>query len=252
MDKQEIEQVIFAAGKAHFVPKTEAEKRDFFDVNVGGLKNFLQGLDGIVVKQFILISSVAVYGCEQGDNIRENQVLNASDPYGKSKIEAEALAQDWCYKNATPLIIFRLPLIAGKNPLGNLEAVIQGLQKNRYFRIGRGANRKSVVLAEDVANFCCHLPAGSKGIFHLTDGYDPTFSEIDGHIAQQLKIKHIPRMPFFMVKCMALVGDLLGSKFPINSNRLRKMISTLTFSSQKAMDELNWRPRKSIEIDYLY
>ena len=45
-----------------------------------------------------------------------------------------------------------------------------------------------------------------------------------------------------MAKCMALVGDLLGEKAPINSYKLEKMTRSLTFSNEKARKELDWEP----------
>ena len=245
------DQVIYAAGKAHFLPKTEAEKKEFFDVNVTGLKNFLESIEKSEIAQFVLISTVAVYGCDSGVKLDENTALLATDPYGRSKIEAEKIAIQWCKNRNIPILVLRLPLVAGSNPSGNLKAMADGLRKNRYFRIGNGNNRKSVVLAEDVAVFCSKLSSKAEGIYHLTDDDDPTFSEIDGHLAQQLKVKRIHSLPFWTVKILAKIGDFFGKKAPINSNRLMKMTSTLTFSCEKAKRELNWNPRKTIEINYL-
>ena len=41
---------------------------------------------------------------------------------------------------------------------------------------------------------------------------------------------------------MAKVGDLLGSKAPINSYKLEKMTKSLTFSNEKARRDLGWEP----------
>lgn len=50
-----------------------------------------------------------------------------------------------------------------------------------------------------------------------------------------------------MVWCMAKVGDLLGSKAPINSDKLEKMTKSLTFSNEKARRELGWEPLDVLE-----
>ncbi len=41
---------------------------------------------------------------------------------------------------------------------------------------------------------------------------------------------------------MALVGDLIGKKAPINSLKLKKITKSLTFSNEKAKKELKWNP----------
>ena len=54
-------------------------------------------------------------------------------------------------------------------------------------------------------------------------------------------------IPYWMAWCMAKVGDLLGSKAPINSYKLEKMTKSLTFSNEKARKELGWEPLDVLE-----
>lgn len=62
--------VLHACGKAHAVPKTEAEKQAFFDVNYQGTVNLCSALEKVgVPKALVFISTVAVYGCEYGELI---------------------------------------------------------------------------------------------------------------------------------------------------------------------------------------
>ena len=65
----------------------------------------------------------------------ENSDLLAKDPYGRSKIEAEAMIIEWAQKHAVKFLILRLPLIAGINPPGNLGSMINGIKKGFYFNI---------------------------------------------------------------------------------------------------------------------
>ena len=89
--------VLHAAGKAHVVPKTEEEKQMFFDVNYQGTVNLCNALENAgIPKALVFISTVAVYGCEFGENIDENYPLNGNSPYAKSKIMAEEYLTKWC------------------------------------------------------------------------------------------------------------------------------------------------------------
>lgn len=248
--EKEIEKVIFAAGKAHIVPKNEREKREFFEVNVQGLENFLKGIEGIKIKQFVFISTVSVYGLWEGKNISEEIELKSDEPYGKSKIEAERLVSNWGEKMGVPVVIFRIPLLAGSNPPGNLGEMISAILKNRYPRIGKGEARKSMVLAEDVAEFCLKLKGNETGIYNLTDGQHPSFFEIENHLRKLLNRPKSIVIPKFLAKILAFIGDFLP-KFPMDSHRFKKMTLDLTFSSEKATKELNWNPRKVIEVNFL-
>jgi len=248
--KEEFEKVIFAAGKAHIVPKTEAEKQDFFDVNVSGLKHFLEGLQGVKVKQFVFISTVSVYGLWNGNNISESDPLLSDEPYGKSKIGAEELVTLWGKEHGVPVIVFRIPLLAGANPPGNLGEMIAAIAKNRYPRLGKGSARKSMVLAEDVAQFCLQLHGQESGIFNLTDQHHPSFFEIEMHLRKQLNKPNALVIPTFVARLLALCGDFLP-KFPMDSHRYKKMTLDLTFDSRKATLELGWKPRRVIDVDFL-
>ena len=246
--KEKFNLIIHSAGKAHSVPKNELENDAFFDVNVKGTQNLLHGIEasGKLPKSFIFISTVAVYGVDQGINIDEKAPLLAKDPYGLSKIQAEQIVLDWCQKNYVICTILRLPLIVGENPPGNLGAMIKGINKGYYFNIAGGLARKSMVLAEDVANIL--INASEKGgVYNLTDGFHPNFYELSNVIAKENRKSKPFIMSYSVAKCIALFGDVLGVKFPLNSNKLKKITSDLTFDDSKAREVLGWNPKKVLD-----
>ena len=121
--------VLHAAGKAHSVPKTEEERQAFFDVNLQGTQNLCAALEKVgVPRAFIFVSTVAVYGCDYGENITEKHPLRGNSPYAMSKLLAEEYLQKWCYEHNVVLGIIRPSLIAGPNTPGNLGAMINGIR----------------------------------------------------------------------------------------------------------------------------
>jgi nucleoside-diphosphate-sugar epimerase len=243
-----IDFVIHAAGKAHVVPKTIDEENDFFNVNYKGTINLCKGLEnsGDLPKQFIFISSVAVYGVDEGENIDESHPLNGESPYAKSKIKAENYLLHWAKKNNVVLTILRLPLIAGPNPPGNLGAMINGMKSGKYASIGKANAKKSVIWVEDIPKFILEVK-GIGGIYNLTDNYHPTFRELELHISRKFNKSKPFSVPLLIARSIALIGDLIGDKFPINSEKLKKITSTLTFKSEKAMNIPNWKPNQVLD-----
>lgn len=235
--------VVHCAGKAHVVPKTEPERKTFFDVNVGGTRNLLRGIElsGSLPDSFVLISTVAVYGVETGVLITEQQPLIATEPYGLSKIQAEEIVLEWCAKHNVTCTILRLPLVAGPNPPGNLGSMIRAIRRGYYFNITDGDAKKSVVLATDVAAIIPRA-AAVGGIYNLTDGYHPTFAEIATHIAAALGKSKPLTMPVIIARLLAKFGDIAGRSFPLNSRKLKIISTDLTFDDTKAQDTLNWKP----------
>lgn len=239
--------VLHACGKAHVVPKTEAEKQAFFDVNYKGTVNLCKALEEVgVPKALVFISTVAVYGCEFGELITEDHPLNGDTPYAKSKIMAEEYLTAWCKQNHVTLGILRPSLLAGKNAPGNLGAMVNGVRQGFYMNIAGGKVVKSILMAEDIARI---LPAlvEKGGIYNVCDTRQPSFGELSASVAKQLGKRKPLSIPYWVAWCMAKVGDLLGNKAPINSYKLEKMTKSLTFSNEKARRELNWEPLDVLE-----
>jgi len=243
-----IKTVIHAAGKAHTIPKTLDEERDFYRVNFEGTKNLCHALEKLekLPPSFVFISTVAVYGVDQGLCLKENAPLRGYTPYSKSKILAEQWLHEWSAKNNVKLGILRLPLIAGPRPTGNLSAMVNGIRYGKYLSIGRADARKSIVWAEDVANIIPVLTQ-KGGTYNLTDGVHPTFGELETAIATALNKRRPVKVPYWVAKALAKTGDIIGSRFPINSEKLVKITSSLTFDDQKAREELGWRPTSVLD-----
>lgn len=129
----------------------------------------------------------------------------------------------------------------GPDAPGNLGAMIKGIQKGYYFNIAGGKAKKRMVLAEDVAKNILKV-AEIGGIYNLNDGYHPSFSELSNHIAFQLGKGKTMNMPLWLARIIANFGDLLGNKVPLNTNKLKKITSDLTFDDSKAREAFGWNP----------
>jgi nucleoside-diphosphate-sugar epimerase len=240
---KDLDFVIHAAGRAHSIPKTKAEEQLFLDINLAGTNNLLNSLETLVrsPKCFVFISSVSVYGLEKGINVDEVMPLKAYDAYGLSKMLAEQMVKDWCNKNNVICTILRLPLLVGQNPPGNLGAMIRAIRKGYYFNIGGGKAKKSMVLVDDVARFIMKI-VHVGGTYNLTDGEHPNFEDLSFVIAK----KKSYNLSFFFAKFLGFLGDYLGDFAPINSLKIKKITSDLTFNDSKAR-EFGWEPRSVLE-----
>ena len=155
--------------------------------------------------------------------------MNGTTPYALSKIKAEKYLEEWCAMHNVKLSILRPSLIAGPNPPGNLGAMIHGIKSGKYLRV------------QDIANLV-PLLIEKGGIYNVCDSYQPSFRELEMVICKQLNKKLPLSIPYWFAKSMAVFGDCFGEKAPINSLKLRKITHSLTFSNEKAMRELGWKP----------
>ena len=210
--------VLHAAGKAHVQPKTEADRKAFYDVNLIGTIHLCESLEKVgVPKSLIFISTLSVYGDEPGNMDTENsRPLIGDSPYSDSKIKA------------------------GKGAPGNLGAMIHGIKTGAYLSIAGGKAKKSVLMVDDIAHLV-PLVAEKGGIYNVCDDHNPSFGELEATIAKQLGKRKPISIPYWIAKCLALIGDVF-SFFPINSQRLEKIVTSDTWSNEKAKKELGWQP----------
>ena len=238
--------VLHAAGKAHINPKSQKEIQSFYDINYQGTVNLCKALENVgVPKSFIFISTCGVYGIDNGNYVTEDYPLAGEEPYQKSKIMAEEFLTKWCEEHSVILGILRPSLMAGKNAPGNLGAMVNGIKTGKYLSINHGKARKSLLMAEDIAHLV-PLVAEKGGVYNVCDDDQPSFGELEELIATQLGKRKPFSIPYWMAKCLALLGDIF-SFFPINSSRLEKIVNSDTISNKKAKRELGWKPMSVLE-----
>jgi len=239
--------VLHAAGKAHIYPKTEAERKSFYDVNLIGTIHLCDALEKVgVPKALIFISTLNVYGDVPGNmDTESNRELVGDSPYSDSKIKAEQYLTNWCKQHNVKLGILRPSLLAGKGAPGNLGAMVNGIKKGAYFNIAGGKARKSMLMVDDIAHLV-PLVAEKGGTYNVCDDHNPSFGELSAVIAKQLGKRKPLSIPYWMAKCAAKVGDVI-SGFPLNSSRLEKIVTPDTWSNAKAKRELGWQPMDVLE-----
>lgn len=239
--------VLHAAGKAHVNPKTPEEIQSFYDINYQGTVNLCKALEVVgAPKSFIFISTCGVYGIDNGNYVTEDYPLAGEEPYQKSKIMAEQYLTEWCDKHGVTLGILRPSLMVGKNAPGNLGAMVNGIKTGKYLSINHGKARKSLLMAEDIAHLV-PLVAEIGGVYNVCDDEHPSFGQLEELIATQLGKRKPISIPYWFAKCIALFGDVVGNRFPLNSKRLEKIVQSDTISNEKAKRVLGWMPMSVLE-----
>lgn len=230
--------VLHMCGKAHTVPRTPAEQKMFYDVNLGGTKNLCSALERYgVPRVMVFLSTVAVYGCDSGNEIDESHGLDGTTAYARSKILAEEYLGTWCAKHGVRLAILRSPLIVGAGAPGNLGAMEDGIRRRRFALIDGGKALKSVLEVEKLAEI---VPRVSTigGTFNVCNARHSSFGELAHEVAMRHGYCRVPNIPMSVARIMARIGDLAemltGRNMPFDSARLKKMTSDLTFSNAKA------------------
>lgn len=227
-----------------------AEHRDdvsphslYHEVNVKGTGNVLKAMDHLGIPNMIFISSAAIYGL----NKKNPDELFPPDPfshYGKSKLQAEKMLQEW-YENDKEkhsLTIIRPSVAFGENNKGNVHNLLRQIASGKFLMVGRGNNRKSMSYVSNLAafiKFCYKKHTAGYTVYNYTDKPDLTMNELVLQAEESLTRK-LPslRLPYWMGLiggyCFDFLTWITGIKFPINSVRIKKFCATTQYDATKA------------------
>jgi nucleoside-diphosphate-sugar epimerase len=233
--------VVHCAGKAHSYPKLNKEIEEFYLVNYIGTINLCSALENCKIKQFIFISTVAIYG-EFGSGYTETSNPVLSTPYAESKFMAEQFLVKWGEQRKIPVLIFRLPLVVGTNPPGNLGKMLNAIKRGNYISVDKGKCKRSVVLAEDVALLITSLKFPRNGLYNLSDSCDIQFSDFEQYLYSLFGKKKVVNIDKRFLALISWIGDFIPM-FPINTKLLNKLTKDFIISSDLAKEELNWNPK---------
>lgn len=210
----------------------------YYDVNVDGAKNLCTVADKLGIKHIVFTSSVAVYGFVDSDT-DESGDFNPFNHYGKSKLAAEKIYNNW-YENDNKklLTVIRPTVVFGEGNRGNVYNLFKQIAQGNFLMIGSGENQKSMAYVENVVAFIMHSLNFESGyhLFNYVDKPDFNMNELISTIYNSLNRKRkVIKVPYFLGLCGGYAFDLLskctGKEFSVSSIRVRKFCARTQFSS---------------------
>ena len=117
---EDIDAIFCVAGIAH-IKETNENRHLYFDVNRDLVVRIAKAAKTAGVKQFILLSSMSVYGLEVG-RITKDMEPKPITAYGESKLQADEEIKKLEDKNFI-FSCLRPPMVYGKNCTGNYQAL---------------------------------------------------------------------------------------------------------------------------------
>ncbi len=125
-------------------------KRDIYTTDVQGTQNVLAAAHLNNVERVIHISSTAVYGIPDHHPLIETDQLIGVGPYGKAKIKAEKICEDY-RRNGMCVSIIRPKSFIGPERLGIFALLYDWANTGHHFpMLGNGKNRYQLLDVEDL------------------------------------------------------------------------------------------------------
>ena len=247
--------VFHLAGKVHSVPRTKDDEQEFYRVNLEGTKNLLEAAKRNRVKRVVFYSTVGVYGKDADFHGDEYSLCRPNSAYTKSKHLAEQLVLNSSQFGGPEGTVMRFPIAYGPLDRGNMAKLIKVIKSKVFFYFGDGSCSRSMISSQNAAEAAVNAaiePKAANEIFCVTDGRDYTLKEIVSSVLSALNMSWKPyHLPVLMAELAGRSGDILRKwchiSFPIDSDKVRKLSRSLTFSCEKTKRVLGYKPVEMLE-----
>lgn len=177
------------------------------------------------VKQFIMLSSMSVYGVESG-MIDFNTDPKPKSNYGKSKLEAERLISELVSSSFAVLIV-RPPMVYGKGCKGNYPKLAGIAARTPIFP--KIENKRSMIYIE---NLCQHI---KQSVDSQSGGF--SFPQNSEYVNTSELVKLIAATHGKTIRQTRLFNPLIKL---VRINALQKVFGDLYYSRQMSLDSDNY------------
>ncbi len=241
-----INTVIHCAARVHVMNDVESDPLQAFrQVNVIGSLRLAEQAAQAGVRQFIYISSVKVNGelSVPGKAFTEEDVPQASDAYGISKLEAEQALLALSEKTGMSVTIIRPPLVYGAGVGANFLSMLRWVQKKVPLPLAEIHNRRSLIYVENLVDLivtCIQNPAADNQVFLASDGEDVSTSQLLQLAAHALQVPS--RLFPFPKSLLTFSAQILGKKSVTD-----RLYQSLQVDISKAKNVLHWSPPFKLE-----
>ena len=235
-----------------YLPASEFKKH-----NVEGTYNLISKIKECHVKQFLLISTVGIYGATTTIPVEEDADYGSHlSPYEASKMEAETISKEMCRKFGIPLTILRLGLMYGEQMTYGWPNVVDLIRKNQLCVIGSGEPLIQLSYLRDIIDGVALAVGNSEAYgstFNICGGYVCSISEVFNTIADLLNRPHPRKIPYTPLYLLSHGLVFLPEFFKSNKlklvtpHRVRFFKENHVYSIKKAKRVLRFSPKYDIK-----
>lgn len=241
-----VEVVIHTAARVHIMHDASSDPlREFREINVEGTLNLARQAAAAGVRRFIFISSVKVNGesTEPGYAFKPDDKPNPHDPYGISKMEAEAALLPLGEQGQMDVVIIRPVLVYGPGVKGNFLSMMRWLNRGVPLPLGAIKNMRSLVGIDNLVDLiviCIDHPLAANQIFLVSDREDLSTTQLLTKLSIALhKPSRLVPIPSYLI---GHVAKLVG-----RNDIFKRLCGSLQVDTSKTHELLGWTPKVSVD-----
>lgn len=218
------------------------DEKFLWSSNVDGTRNIAEFAKRYNVPKVIFISSNCLWAKNFNRPVKENDVPEPAEIYGRSKLEGEKILLD--YTDYFDVIIIRTPTIMDCGRLGLLAILFEFIDEGRkIWVVGRGDNKYQFVYARDLTDACLRsLTYDKSDIFHIGSDNVKSLKDVYSHVIAKAnsksKIAHLPRKLTLLLMKIAYFMKVS----PLGPYHYKMIAEDFIFDTSRIKDRLGWKP----------
>ena len=243
------DQVVHFAGlKA--VGESLEKPLDYYDVNVRGTMAILRAMDTVGCRKIVFSSSATVYGEPQYLPYDEHHPVAPESVYGRTKMIAEHIIEDWAYANAGTAVLLRYFNPVGAHASGTIGEHPQGIPNNLMPFIAQVAGGKRDKLAIFGDDYDTPDGTGRRDYIHVVDLAQAHVAAVN-YAKNNKGARHfnIGTGQSYSVREMVNAFEKASDKqIPcVVSPRRKGDIAEMRADASRAKQELGWEATRSLD-----
>jgi nucleoside-diphosphate-sugar epimerase len=244
--------VVVHLASAHLqISLTESE---YWDINVYGLRKFLELARARGVRRFIHVSSVGAYGNLKKWPADEKTECKPQSIYGETKVAGEREVLKFSRETSFPVVIIRPAWVYGPG-CPRTQKLARALRKGRFIMIGKCENMRHPLYIQDMLDafrVVMEKESAIGELFVIGGERAITTSELIDALCSVMQIsKPGIKIPYSVGLMIATVAEavfgLLRKEPPISRRTLEFFDTNNAFDISKAENVLGFKPRFSFE-----
>lgn len=251
--------VFHLAAKLHCTDTASPVADEFWRQNTEGTQLVAEACRDRSVQRLVFFSSINVYGEQGVALLNEETAPIPTTAYGKSKVAAEQILQEFRNASGEPLaVILRLASVYGPRMKENYPRLVRALSRGYFVPVGDGTNRRTLIHETDVARaalIAATHPNAAGKTYNLTDGQAHQLREIIAAICDALGRRppgfHLPAK--LLLKAAKLLQSPIACLRPTLkfSYFVEKFAEDFAVDGSRIMNELGFRPAVDLRTGWM-
>jgi len=222
---------------------------DYYDVNVRGTMSTLRAMDAVGCKRIVFSSSATVYGEPVYLPYDEDHPLAPQSVYGRSKMIAEHIIEDWAQAQNATAVLLRYFNPVGAHASATIGEHPQGIPNNLMPFIAQVAVGRRNELSVFGDDYDTPDGTGRRDYIHVVDLAQAHVAAVD-FAATNSGARHFnigTGQPYSVWEMVAAFENACGKKIACKVTPRRKGdIAEMQADASRAKAEMGWEAKRSL------